>query len=178
MDCPHLYDPKHAFSDVFLVPTLAIMYRETTTIGFDSEGCNATFDEVSKFDVTSGANKNPISFLSYFVVITGEEMNFENILKEVSTFLTYYILLPLRVMITIITETIPELKNLLNEKTEAQRSDPSNLKLESEISTLNASLVGWEKILDDYNTTNSRAFNEGLENAGRCHVFFSLSNIL
>lgn len=99
-------------------------------------------------------------------------------MKEVSTFLTYYFLnAAIACAFNVITyaETIPELKNLLNEKNEkledTDLTEDVQTDLRNQISTVNASLVGWQTILDDYSAMNSRAFNEGLENAGRCHAF-------
>jgi hypothetical protein len=56
-------------SDVFLIPTLAIMYRETDTITWDVDACEADKITRIKFDLSSDENRNPISFFSYELLV-------------------------------------------------------------------------------------------------------------
>ena len=56
-------------ADVFVVPTLAIKFRQTDTISFHNDTCDADKTSTVKFSLSDdGQNRNPISFLSFGTV--------------------------------------------------------------------------------------------------------------
>jgi len=69
-------------SDVFLIPTFQILYKETKTVNFDSISCTAAISTSTKFDIKNAENKKAISFLSYRQVITETLPELETQLKN------------------------------------------------------------------------------------------------
>lgn len=72
-------------SDVFLIPTIQILYKETQTVSFELSTCTASVSTSTKFDVGNAENKKSISFLTYRQVITETIPELETQLKQLNS---------------------------------------------------------------------------------------------
>lgn len=121
--------------DGFLIQTLAVVFRETRTIQYNPNTCEASeqLPREVKFNLNSKDNRQPLSFVSY---------------REI----TKQILPQLR----------GQLESKEAEKSVSATFIPQ---LESEIRVLEQGIAGWEKIIESYEETNSMASRGGLPSA-------------
>jgi len=124
-------------SDVFLIPTIAVIFRTTDTIEFDpTASCKATKTTKVKFDLSSLDNRSPISFLTYKQVKSEIMPELESILDS------------------------------LEEESIDNTTTTRLAEISLQIPIVNASLISWTEILSDYEDVNQNATAGDLEKVG------------
>ena len=147
-------DPEYAgqLSDSFLINTLSILFRETRTILFDEDSCSASEGDARiTFDLKSEENRRPLTFVSYYQVKNELQPELERALSSKQA--------ELRGLEAAAEAAAAEVAatNGASTSDDVREPTPEEQTLSNQIQIIESGLSAWEKILEDYDETNTQA---------------------